>query len=337
MYPLRLEATGHFTYYDGTVHNLPTDTTYSADTWYSVDIAIDFENQLYRWLNIGGSDKGSATGKYHDGTTFGVSDKVARTRLYGISSGTVYADQYWVRKYIYPEPGWATPGSEEAAPAVTGNNCYYHATCVYDSGIDSCGTNDKTAGYTCTIPFQYYANPTDANTPWDSDTWTATFIPGDGQGASAATANSGTREMNSFLALGLASGYTAISYGSMNVGTYTDPLAEKNRVEATGNCSLDAQISGTAMTNGGNSIAASYQRYGLGASAPAWSAGTVLSGTAVAADLNVCKSGYTSTPEYKPIWWGVEIPSGAAAVSYTGTNTITAVKNAWATSGNWCE
>ena len=225
----------------------------------------------------------------------------------------------------------------DTAGEASGNKCYYHATCT-QTGADTCdGGNDTTASFSCTIPFQYYANPTDAGTPWSGDTWTATFIPGDGQGASSNTANSGTREMNSYLALGLATSYDSISYGSMSVGDRIDPLQEKTRIEATGNCSLDAQISGTNMTNGGNSIAVSYQKYGLGGTAPAWSAGTALSGTPTSSNLNVCKSGYTATPEYKPVWWGVEIPTGTLPLSYTGTNTLTAVKNSWASTGDWCE
>ncbi len=218
------------------------------------------------------------------------------------------------------------------------NKCYFHATCT-QTGSDSCAHDgvDKTAGFSCTIHFQYYANPTDTDSPWDGDSWTATFIPGDGTGPSATTGNSGAKTLDSFLAMSLETGYDAISYPNLNVGDTTDPLLEKTHVVASGNVSLDATVSGTDLTKSGASIGVGYQKYGLGTSAPAWSAGTVLSASDAAVDLNCCKSGYTQTPASARIWWGINIPSGKPSGSYSGSNTITAVENAWSNSGDWCE
>jgi len=225
------------------------------------------------------------------------------------------------------------------ADEANGNKCYYHATCAYDATVDLCeGGNDKTAGFKCTVPFQYYANPTDANTPWAGDNWTATFIPGDDQGENIlAEVNTAPQEMNSFLSLGFATDYDAVSFGNMDPGTSTNPLIESMRVEATGNCSANTNLYGTAMTGPGTDIPVANQRYGLGATPPAWGDGTELAATSTLASLNICKSGYTATPEWKPIWWGINVPAGQAGGDYTGTNYVVAVKKSWATPGDWCE
>ncbi len=219
-----------------------------------------------------------------------------------------------------------------------GNNCYYHAVCAYTSGCDD--ASDPAANYTCTVPFQYYANPTDSGTPWSTDSWTATVIPGDGDGENAAgAANSSAVALESFLALGLATSYDAIAYGSVSAGSYTDPLLEKTRVEATGNCALDVNLSGTTMTGPGTAIPVANQRYGAGDTAPSWASvsSNTLSTSPTPFGLEVCKSGYTAAPEWKRLWWGIEIPAGQTAGAYTGQNTISAVKDGWTGAGEWCE
>lgn len=59
---------GHFMYYDFVDHNLPIDTIYEADTWYHVQVTLDFLNSKIAW-KINGDDKGSAdmyAGGTHD-------------------------------------------------------------------------------------------------------------------------------------------------------------------------------------------------------------------------------------------------------------------------------
>ncbi len=223
-------------------------------------------------------------------------------------------------------------GCDDAGEA-DDNNCYPDVTCVYDSVVEECtGSTDKTGGYKCTVSFQYYANPTDANTPGVDDNWTATLIPGDGQGESTAgETNTTAVEMNSFLALGLAASYNAIAYGGVAAGTNTDPLLEKTRVEASGNCALDVTLHGTTMTGEGDPIPIGNQRYASGSSAPTWAEGTALLVTpGEEFELNVAKT--TGTTSYGKLWWGIDIPVGQTTGEYSGTNTIEAVK---AEVANW--
>jgi len=103
-----------FQYYNGSYTDLPTSTVYANDTWYTVDVAIDNSNQLFRWW-VNGVSKGSATLKDQSGNTIATDDFLSKSRACGDSSsgGVGYLDQYWVRKYAYPEPAWASPNSEE--------------------------------------------------------------------------------------------------------------------------------------------------------------------------------------------------------------------------------
>ena len=74
---------------------------------------------------------------------------------------------------------WLTSFTNAACVTDAGanaNKCYFHATCTLKGTYTCDAWPDKTADYTCTIAMQYYADPTDAGTPWASDTWTATFI-----------------------------------------------------------------------------------------------------------------------------------------------------------------
>ena len=225
----------------------------------------------------------------------------------------------------------------DSAGESNGNTCYPRLVCAYDAAVEECiDADDKTGGYKCTIPFQYYANPTDSGTPWSGIGWTGTLVPADGQGINEGGAgNSATTTMNSFLALSMESGYNAIAYGSMSINTHTETLLEKVRVQAAGNCALNANMSGTSMTGTGDPITAANQRYA--ASAVSWASGIELSGVAAPFALGVCKSGYTGTPEYKPIYWGINIPAGQLPGSYTGTNTVSAVKKPWSNPNDWCE
>jgi len=235
---------------------------------------------------------------------------------------------------------WLTSlGGASCTDNTNPNKCYFHATCT-QTGANACeGGIDKDATYTCTVAFQYYSNPTDANTPWTATSWTATFIPGDGAGASASTANSGIQEMNSYLAMALTTDYDAIAYGSVSAGGKVDPLVEKLRVEAAGNVSIDLTTAGTDMSKSGASIGKEYQRYEINAAEGGhdWADGEILSDTPAATNINVCKSGYSPTLAWKPMYWGIEIPAGQAAGSYTGTNTLTAVKNTYGGADEWCE
>jgi hypothetical protein len=108
-------------------------------------------------------------------------------------------------------------------------------------------------------------------------------------------------------------------------------LDKTTTITATGNVGLDEELSGTDMTSGGNTIGVAYQKYAL-AGSTAYASGTALSTSGTEAELNCLKTTVSGTPATKNTWWGLEIPAGTVSGSYSGTNTIIAIKGETA---NW--
>lgn len=90
--PLSMDN-GHFYYYDTAEHYLPVDTTYEADTWYHLQVYLDFPNALVSWM-IDGEYKGSATLRRCDiGTIIDPSIGLTALKFYnGLSDATLYID-----------------------------------------------------------------------------------------------------------------------------------------------------------------------------------------------------------------------------------------------------
>ena len=107
---------GAYQFYDGTYKALPTATTYAANTYDIAEIAFDFANSLFRWW-INGVSKGTSTLKDGAGTTLTLASRHLTRVPRSITTDTnetLTIDQVWIRNYVYPEPAWSTPGSEEA-------------------------------------------------------------------------------------------------------------------------------------------------------------------------------------------------------------------------------
>jgi hypothetical protein len=96
--PLSMDN-GHFYYYDTSEHYLPIDTTYEADTWYHLQVYLDFPNALVSWM-IDGEYKGSATLRRCDiGTVVDPSIDLTALKFYnGISDATLYIDDLVVTR-----------------------------------------------------------------------------------------------------------------------------------------------------------------------------------------------------------------------------------------------
>jgi hypothetical protein len=87
--PLSMSG-GHFVHYDTLERNLPVDTTYVADTWYHVQVYLDFPNARVSWV-IDGVYKGSAELRGADtGTLIDSTIAFTTLKLYGNVSGTTY-------------------------------------------------------------------------------------------------------------------------------------------------------------------------------------------------------------------------------------------------------
>ncbi len=208
------------------------------------------------------------------------------------------------------------------------NNCYSVASCTQNT----CVGNDAT--YTCTANMQFFADPTDTGTPWANEYWKV-YIEATDTGALVGSAynTNGAPEVNSLLALSVT---PTISYGNFDPGSSSTTLDQQTVVTSTGNISLDVNLYGVAMTSGGNSIAVGQQRYSLIASTVYASGTQLLVTPGVNVDTNICKN-LSTTKETKDIWWGIAIPDPQETGTYSGSNTFSAVKNAWAAPGDWCE
>ena len=207
------------------------------------------------------------------------------------------------------------------------NYCYPEVTCTVVGG--SCtDITDGSANYTCTVNIQYYADPTDINTQYPTDTWlnTITVIDDD---ALDSTQEIGTGvEMNSLTAFSVTN---SINFGSLAVEQSNDPLDKITTTTPTGNVGLDQEVSGSAnmctdypTCAVGTPIAVTYQKYSL-TSLTSYASGAVLSSTPVETELNVPKV-INGTPVTKNTWWGILIPTGTLPGAYSGANILTAIK-----------
>lgn len=89
---------GHFGYFSGTwpYSNLPTDTTYSADTWYECKVYVDLPNDRYR-VYIDGADKGWITDNAQVNADTDLSPFSFLNAVSG-DTGGMYVDLYEVRR-----------------------------------------------------------------------------------------------------------------------------------------------------------------------------------------------------------------------------------------------
>lgn len=226
------------------------------------------------------------------------------------------------------------------------NYCYTAINCTQDTG--SC-TGGASATYTCQVPMQYYADPTVANTVFAGQYWIATVTATDDDNATG-TASSTSQDavVNSLLAFDVSDNdnpntvVAEINYGSLGVGEIADATALPQRLYTipTGNVGLD-QKHHSAYPNmctdfhtcsGGTPIPIGKQRYALSAIAYNHTDTTALTGTATEVEINVPKIN-AGTITHKSTWWGIQIPAGTIAGTYTGQNIITAVVDE--TTGRW--
>lgn len=237
-----------------------------------------------------------------------------------------------VEAYAYRSGNSASCGS-----GATGNenNCY-PVTCTQDAG--SCSAGSGSADYTCTAAFQYHADPTDANTQYPTENWLATVYANDEDTAAPLPSATSSQGVNvaSLIAFDLGS-EPKIAYGTLGTGSTTQ-LNQALVTKPTGNVGLDQFHKGTDMCvgypsciTGGTPILVGAQRYGLTANAE-YSTGTTLTATDVEVELNVLKVTDKSSVVTKSTYWGISIPEGILPGTYTGQNTITAVKGETA---NW--
>jgi len=190
-----------------------------------------------------------------------------------------------------------------------------------DSQCIPSGGSGLSETYTCTFPVQYYADPTDAGSPNDADTWSCELHPRDA--VATGTPAVDTIEMASLMALDVTA---SIPYGSVDANTDTGSTNQSTVVTNTGNRDMDPQVSGANMTDGGsNTIVVGQQKYAD--SAFTYSSGGIAL-TTTPTTINITLPQQTTDGGggvvTDSVLWGLGVPNGTVNASYTGTNTFTA-------------
>lgn len=218
--------------------------------------------------------------------------------------------------------GCDTPGEANS------NYCYPRVTCTIVGGTCS-GSSDGSANYVCNVPVQYHADPTDNDTQYPGENWLATLRVQDDSGLVMTEEIAVGVELQSLTALSL--GQATINYGAVARGDDTGSTAISTTINATGNVGIDTELGGSDMctdydTCAGGVIPVNNQEYSL---APfTFGSGTdlTLSASPVEVEINIMKTTVSVSPQSDLVYWGLSVPAAAPSGTYTGQNTITAVK-----------
>ncbi len=213
---------------------------------------------------------------------------------------------------------YTTDVGAASCTATNNNTCIYNVSC---SAADSC-TLGTTRKYACTYNYKFHASPTDNNTPLAAQTWKNTVYALDGSQMGSGEVSSGV-ELQSFISMDMT---TAIAYGSLTVGQISDTTAlpQTTYVTSTGNTGLDINLKGSAMNDGGsNNIVVGAQKYAT--SGVQYQNATALTASDVELETNIKKPTTTSYLPAGVVMWGLKVPDGTVAGSYSGTVTSSAV------------
>ncbi len=197
------------------------------------------------------------------------------------------------------------------------NDCYQGAP----SDCSFSGCAGTSCNVTCSFHVWYFAQPTDASTPWAGDSWSASMLAVDSAGATGTASSTGV-PLLSLLAFETTS---TINYGNLTQGSSTASLGPTAVIQSMGNVAMNVDLYGTNMVNSSFSIPVGQQHFAT--SAISYASGTALlpnPGSTVAIDLP--KPVSTTTVESSTFYWGIAIPAGQMATTYTGMNSFVGVK-----------
>lgn len=235
-------------------------------------------------------------------------------------------------------------GNFYRTPTITNSTCTANTascallhTCTVDSSNTCTGPTDSSVTFNCVASLNYYTDPTDGDVtsnPYHADYWVAYVTAEDANGLIGAEESARTPNLE-VLSLNAMSISASINYGSLapnlasNAGIISAPVSITN----TGNVGLDMELRGNGAglctdypTCAGAVIDLAQQRWEyLNNTTEYISSTNILTNSYVDAPLNILKPNEIFTTRTGSIYWGIMIPSGQAAGTYTGTNTINAV------------
>ncbi len=224
------------------------------------------------------------------------------------------------------------------------NNCYtssvptttWALSCTASSTSCTADGVDDTILFNCTFPLWFVADPTnDVNSPFDGDHWVAAIAGIDDDSATGTQSiGSSPVPLNSLSVFDLQQ--AEIPYGELEPGQDMSTLSASTTILSLGNTGLDQNLTGESMcgtfavgspcpSSASSTIPENRQEFAT--SSIAYGTGTDLSSTTPQElELNIPKSTSTTTPESRPIYWGIGVPIDITlAGAYTGLNSFSLV------------
>lgn len=182
------------------------------------------------------------------------------------------------------------------------------------------------ADFVCTTTIAYVAHPSDntANNSASTTDWLGAIRAYDDNGLATSSISVTGEELISLTALDVTE--TSIAYGNIASGQNSGTTNATTTVVNFGNTPLDANVQGTDMTKGGDTILVTEQKWNL-TNFDYSGGGTTLQLTDTLAPVNIAKP--SGADLSSPVYWGINIPGGKPSGNYGGTNTF----SAWLYSG----
>lgn len=214
------------------------------------------------------------------------------------------------------------------------NYCYPELSC----SPGTCNTSNGTTTYTCSAPFEHYADPTDASSPYPTETWLSSFKVTDDD------AQVGTGTLGSGVELSISVGGNTtpspLDYGILSAGTAVTNLTAELTTSPTGNTGINANVKAmnplmctdysTCSASGKTPFASNLQKYSL-TSGTSYASGTQITTTDALLPLLV-KKRIDSTVPTKISYWGVSVPNSVLPGTYSSVVRFTYVASPI---GNW--
>ncbi|MFZ2555675.1 MAG: hypothetical protein WAX57_02455, partial [Minisyncoccia bacterium] len=199
------------------------------------------------------------------------------------------------------------------------NNCYPDTTT--SCAFSNCSGNSCTL--TCSAEVQYIAEPTDAGSVYEGENWLARVQVEDTLGLM--DVQTAGVDMLTLHALSVT---PSLDFGSLYVGEDTGTVNATSTIVNTGNSNIDIQVAGTDLTGGASSIAVGEQKFATSTFAYGGCAiCQYLTGSATDFEVDLPKPTATTSEISDDVYWGINIPSGTGATTFTGTNTFWAVSD----------
>lgn len=201
------------------------------------------------------------------------------------------------------------------------NNCYQLGT----GSCEFTGCSGSTCSLQCRADLQYIADPTDVGSSFAAENWLTRVHVVDSAGEyDLDTLISGV-ELLTLYGLSVDSN---INYGSIEVGQNTGAVNATTTVNNTGNSGIDILLSGTDLESDQTSIAVNQQKFSTTTFAyGSCSICDLLTGSATNVEVDLPKPTATTTPSTDDLYWGLNVPSGTAAILHQGTNTFIATSD----------